>query len=443
VLSGLIFASAPAWLTVRRSLSGVMREGTGPIVASRRSDRLLTAFLVTDVAFVSILLVATTLVVTSFVAIVTADLGFDRQNVVRFEFLRSLKGVPADAQPAAVAAFRANLLQRAASVPGVTDVAISTSGTPLSGTRGGRRLVIPGFGDVPDEQMPLSFSVTAGYFRAFGMLLVRGRLFAATDRAGTPRVMVINDVAARLYFAGRDPVGQTVADRYPRTGELPFTVVGVLKGIHFNGPEAEVRPEVYALLDQETFDEPYIPDVGARVAVGGLVVRTVRDPRALAATIAEAIRPALGGDPNQTTFIDNDFRRLTAVRRFNAGVMGIFGLVAIALGAVGIYGTVSFVVAQQVRSIGLRMALGETPARVLRSVLRKTLRHLALGVAIGLTCAWLGSGVLTSFVFGIQPSDPTVYLAVGAFLGTVGLAAALAPALRASRLDPLVALRQE
>jgi ABC-type antimicrobial peptide transport system permease subunit len=250
-------------------------------------------------------------------------------------------------------------------------------------------------------------------------------------------------VAARVYFAGRDPIGQVVTDRYPTTPEPPFTIIGVLKGIHFYGPEADVRPEVYTLIDQETFSEPYISEMGARAAVGALVVRTARNPRDLAGAIREAIRPALGGDPTLTLFVDDDFRRLTAVRRFNAGVMGVFGLIAIALGAVGVYGTMSFVVAQQVRSIGLRMALGATPARVLRSVLRKALRHVALGMAIGLASAWLGSGVFTSFVFGIQPADPTVYLAVGALLGAVGLAAAFVPGMRASRLDPLVALRRE
>jgi hypothetical protein len=232
----------------------------------------------------------------------------------------------------------------------VTDVAISDTGTPLSGTHGGRRLVIPGFGDVPEEHLPLAFSVTPGYFRAFGMHLVRGRLFDATDRAGTPRVMVINDVAARLYFAGRDPVGQAVADRYHPTGELPFTVIGVLKGIHFNGPEAEVRPEVYTLLDQETFSEPYIPEMGARVAVGALVVRTVRDPRALAATITEAIRPALGGDPTRprSWTPSGGSRPCAGSTRASWGSSDWLP----ALRRCRRHGTVSFVVAQQVRLIG-------------------------------------------------------------------------------------------
>jgi predicted permease len=430
VLCGLVFASAPAWLAARSDLMGLMKGSGGPLVGGRRRDRALSAFLVADVAIVCVLLVATTLVVTSFRLITTADLGFDRQNVMVLEYQRSLKEVAEADRPAAAVALRADLLARARSVAGVTNVAISSGGgTPLSGSSVRYGFTIPGVGEIKGDDMPETNMVTPDYFRVMGMQVIRGRMFQASDRAGAPRVMLINDVAARRFFPDRDPVGEVVTFRGPTT------IVGVLRGVHFDGPESEVRPAMYVPADQE-------PD-RSETAFGSIVVRTSRDPRGLAAAVREAIRPALGREPARTQFVDDYFRRLTAGRRFNAGLMAAFGLIAVVIGAIGVYGTMAFFVAQQVRAIGLRMALGASPSVVMGSVVRGALQRVALGVVIGWAGAWAASSALESFVFGIRSTDPTVYVAVGGFLALVGFAAALVPALRASRLDPLAALRVE
>ena len=215
----------------------------------------------------------------------------------------------------------------------------------------------------------------------------------------------------------------------------PTTIIGVLRGVHMNGPEIEVRPEMYTPADQE---EPRY-----QRAAGHLVVRTNRDPRSLTVAVREAIRPALNAEPPQPQFVDDDFRRLTAGRRFNARLMAVFGLIALAIGAIGVYGTMEFVVAQQVRAIGLRMALGASTSRVMRSVVRDAMQRVMIGTVIGSAGAWLVSRTFTSFVFGIRPTEPAVYIAVGGLLALVGLAAALVPALHAARLDPLVSLRHE
>jgi hypothetical protein len=254
-------------------------------------------------------------------------------------------------------------------------------------------------------------------------------MFQPSDHAGAPPVMLINDVAARRYFPDRDPIGQVVRFRGPTT------IVGVLRGVHFDGPESEVRPAMYTPADQWLYRD--------EEAFGSIVVRTSRDPRALAAAVREAIRPALGREPPQPQFVDDYFRRLTAGRRFNARLMATFGLIAVAIGAIGVYGTMAFFVAKQVRTIGVRMALGASPSVVMGSVLRDALQRVALGVVVGWAGAWAASNALESFVFGIRPTDPTVYIAVGGFLALVGFAAALVPALRAARLDPLTALRHE
>jgi putative ABC transport system permease protein len=405
-----------------------MKASGGSVIGGRRRDRSLSAFLVADVAFVCVLLVATSLVVTTFILVSTADLGFDRRNVMTLDYQRFLNEVARKDRPHAAAALRADLMARASSVPGVTSVAISMNGGPLSGGSVRYSLIIPGIGETQRDDWLETNMVTPGYFHTMGMEVIRGRPFEASDGSGAPRVMLINDVAVRRFFPDRDPVGQIVTFQGSQT-----TIIGVLRGVHFDGPEVEVPPAMYTPIDQ----------FAGAPNIGVLLVRTTGDPRVLSGKVHDAIRPALGGsEPNLPRFIDDGFRRLTAGRRFNAGLMAIFGFIALAIGAIGVYGTTSFVVVQQIPAIGLRMTLGASPTRVLRSVLREALRDVALGVGIGLAGAWALSGALASFVFGIRATDPLVYAAVGGFLAVVGTAAAFVPAMRAARLDPLTALRR-
>jgi len=429
-MCGAVFSGAPAWAVARGNLVSSIKSVGGPVVGGHRRGRALAAFLVANMAFVCVLLVATTFVVVSFVLITTADLGFDRRNVMTLTYQRSFKDLAEVDRPAAAAALRTELERRASSVPGVTDVAISTNGpAPLSGGHVRYSLTIPRLGETRGEDMLETRMVTPNYFRVMGMRLIRGRMFTDSDRAGAPLVMLINDVAARRFFPDRDPIGEVVTFRGPTT------IVGVMKGVHFDGPEEQVLPEMYVPADQQPFR--------GTSASGSLFVRTNRHPRGFASAVRDAIRPALVTEPGQPQFVEDYFQELTAGRRFNAQLMSIFGLIAIVIGAIGIYATMAFVVAQQIRMIGVKMALGASPSRIMRSVLRNALGHVALGTAIGLTGAWVFSQALASFVFGIRSTDPIVYVAVGAFLSVVGLVAAMVPALRAARLDPVIVMRQE
>jgi putative ABC transport system permease protein len=437
VLCGLVFASAPALFAARSDLATAMKTSSGQLIGGRRRDRALNAFLVADIAIVYVLLIATTLIVASFRQITTADLGFDRENLVAISFVHPLKGVNKSELPVSVALFRAHLLQRAKSVRGVTGAAITNVSSPLSGSEVRYSIGIPGYGEMKLDEAPLTYAVTPDYFRVMGMQLVRGRWFQDADRAGAPLVMIINDVVARRYFPGRDPIGQVVTFRGPTT------IVGVSRAVHVNGPEAEVRPEIFTPLDQESNVAMEDRSLGGLVTMGNLLVRTSTDPRLLTPAIRAAITPALGREALSNQFIEDHFRRITAVRRFNARLMALFGVISIAIGAIGVYGTMAFFVAQQVRGIGVRMALGASPSLMLRSVLQGAARRVALGVAIGTAAAWATAGALKSFVFGIEPRDTIVYLAVAGFLMIVALAAAFGPAVRAARVDPLTALRYE
>ncbi len=437
LVCGLVFASAPAWLAAKSDLVHVMKSGSSAVTGDRRRHRSLSAFLVADIAFVCVLLVGTVFAVTSFVLVTTADLGFDRRDVMTLWYARSLADVPVAERASAEQVLRANLIGRVGAVPGVSGVAISDAQGPLAGVSSRHSIVIPGIGQTSFHDMPQRRSVTPDYFRVMGMQLLRGRLFQASDRAGAPLVMLINDVAARRFFGNRNPVGQVV------TYLGPTTIVGVLKGVRFNGPESSTQPELYTPLDQEPYQDRDVLSPGVPSTSGSLMIKTTRDPRTLAGAVREAVRPLLDADPANPEFVDDYFRRVTIDRRFNAMLMVAFGFVAVAIGVIGVYGTMAFAVAQQVNAIGIRMALGASPSHVLWSVLRSALIRVGLGVGVGLIGACAASRALSAFVFGVRATDPLVYVAVAGFLGLVGVAAALVPATRAARLDPLTALRHE
>jgi predicted permease len=412
---------------------GVLKTGGLSSIGPRRT-RAFGAFLAADVAFVCALALAALLVVTTFVRIMTADLGFDREDVVYFHYQRSFASVSVSNQPAAIAAFRSDLLQRAKSVPGVVAAALSDSAVPLGGGRVSVSLTVPG----RDEEFMHGLdcrAVTPDFFDVLGVQLLRGRLLQSTDRPGSPPVMVINDVAARLFFGERDPIGQVV-----RYLSAPTTIVGVVKGMRVDGPESEVPAQVYSSSDQR----PRYAFMADDPVAETLIVRTRVDPRGVADAIAAAIRPVLGlAEAPKPRYVDDNFSRLTARRRFNAELVGTFGLIAIVIGALGIYGTTTFMVSREVRAIGIRMALGAAPSAILRSVLTRMSRWVGLGVVCGLTCAWMISGVFRAFVFGVAPSDPLFYVATGLVIVVVAIVAALGPARRAARVDPLVALRDQ
>jgi predicted permease len=430
VLCGLLAGGAPAWRLSHSQLFAQMKVGGG-VIGGRRQAQALGAFLVAEVAFVTVLLVATTLVVTSFVLVTTADLRFNRHDAITIDVSRSVQSVPKNDRQAAGSAFFADVLDRARAVPGVKSAGLIAGGTaPLGGGSTRYSLVIPGVGEVKGEDGFETRGVSPEYFSAMGLRLLRGRSFEASDRAGAPAVAIINDLAARRYFPTRDPIGQVVTFREDTR------IVGVVQNVRFHGPEADWHSELYVPVAQEP--QPF------DTLRAQLVIRTTGSAPATASAVREAIRPAMSGAAvPEPRFVDDAFRRLTADRRFNAGLMTIFGVVAVAIGCIGIYGTMTFVVAQQARAIGLRMALGASPSNVLRSILRESLWRVGVGVALGLIGARAVASLFTSLVFGVQATSLAVYAAVAIGLASVGVIAALVPARRAAQLDPLAALRAE
>lgn len=420
-------ASAPAWLVSRNRLGAAMSALGPAVLNSQKEKRTLAAFVAADIAFVCFLLVPTALVIGTYVYISTMDLGFDRRNVITMSYRRSLKEVPSGDRRIAAAVLREELLSSARSIPGVLGAAIAVSDSPpLSGSSVRYDVVIPGSGETQRVETNM---VTSDYFTVMGMEVITGRGFGAEDRWGAPRVIIINDAAARQWFPGRDAVGQVVNF----SGDA--RVIGVLRGVYFDGPEGNVRPAIYTHVHQEARSN--------ESTSGSLVIKASRNPKNIARTVQEAIRPILNGDPGPPRLMDQYFDRLTAGRRFNAAIMATFGIVAVMIAAIGVFGTTSFAVGRQRRAIGLHMALGASRTTVIRTVLQRVLGIVVFGIVIGLAGAFASSRALESIVFGIRPTDWRIYGFVGSFVVAVAFAAALWPAMRAAALNPLVALRHE
>jgi ABC-type antimicrobial peptide transport system permease subunit len=267
--------------------------------------------------------------------------------------------------------------------------------------------------------------VTPDYFDIVGVKLRQGRLFTAVDDAkNAAPVVILSDFAVQRYFEGRDPINTVIELNGSRT------VVGVVSGIRLGGPESEVRPEAYIPMGQSP------------LGGGDLVIRTRVDPVSLVPAVKTAVWAAAPDLPitDAPTF-ESLFNRLIAQRKFTMLLIGLFGILAVVIAGVGIYGVMAYVVEQRTAEIGVRMALGAERNRILRMVLGRAAVFMAIGVTAGLLLSWLLASTISGFLFRVEPHDPLVYAAVSGTLAIVGLVAAFVPALRASRVDPLVALR--
>ncbi|MEZ5320403.1 MAG: FtsX-like permease family protein, partial [Vicinamibacterales bacterium] len=423
VVTGLFFGLVPAWQSSRVALASSLKDTARSATSARRGWRV--ALMTSQVGLVGLLLVIATLFVSSFVRVSGADLGFDRHDLVSFG-----SSDLADRVPEVLAALRAT--------PGVASAAWLSGGeVPLvraafQGGSGGTRLRrADGPGDgagVADTAVNL-WSVSPGLFETAGVAILRGRAFRPDDDAG--RVVILDETAAARIFAdGTDPLGRQVSVGRGAGGAR--TVVGVARAIRTDGPERPADAQAYY---------PAVAGSG----MPRFLVRTAGPagdvvPR-LQSTVARLL-PAGTALPEVRT-MDEAFRRLTAGRRFNAGLMSVFGLVALLIGAAGVYAVMSSLVVERRRELGVRLALGATPGRVLGGVLRDAAWYLGLGLAIGLVAGRVVSEVFASLLFGVRPGDLSVYVVVASILATVGLLAALGPARRAARVDPLVTLRAE
>jgi predicted permease len=421
VASGVLFGLLPALRVAALSLRESMQDASRGSSGSKRHAWVRNGLVVSEIAFACMLLVGAGLLIQSFLRVLDVNPGFQPERAAALRIDPSFR-ISSRAQQNA---FIDDVLNRARAVPGIAAAGI-TDVLPLRDDRSwavsavGR---IYGKGHPPPE--PFIRVVSDGYFEAAGIPLRLGREFTARDRASSERVVMVNETLARTLWPGQNPVGQMVATDGGRR------VIGVV---------ADVR---HAALEKAGGSEMYLPMRQTRdYAAMQLVVRTALPPDRLATGIRTALRPI---DPNlpvrEFVMFQDLVDRATSSRRFLVLVLAGFAAFALILASLGIYAVISFSVSQRVQEIGIRMALGASPSNLQIRILLRTLALAASGLALGMAASRALASALGSLLFGITTGDPVTFIEVGMLLIAVAAIAGYIPAWKASRIDPMVALR--
>ena len=425
--TAMLIGLLPALRSSRGDLASLLGATTRSQTGAGASWR--AALIVSEIALVVTMLVGSGLVLLSFVRLVTLDLGMDVERVTAFDVrVPTLKIEPTNQWLPPLDDVRmTDLFGRLRAVRGVQAVALVTDGVPLGAGGASYSIEVPGRGKFDGPDAANHHGVSGGYFAAMHIPVLHGREFDDSDVDNSAPVIMINDAAALRYFGDANPVGQQMRFAGDRT------VVGVVASVRMHGPEADVAPEFYMPLTQ------------AATNYQTLLVRVDARAGNLQRAIQTAIGPELPAQPQAQRIqsLDDLFRGLTARRRFTMFVMTMVGAGALALAILGIYGVMTSIVAQRTREIGVRVALGASRGRVLRSVVGRALAYVLAGSAIGLALAWMLARIVQGLLFRVETHDPIVYVSVTLVLAIAGVLAAWLPARRAARVDPVVALRTE
>ncbi len=427
--TGLFFGLAPALQSSRPDLHHSLKEG-GRTSAAAGRRRLRSLLVVAEVALSLMLLIGAGLLLRSFVRLLDVNLGFQPANVLTARVSLPDAAYPEDED---VAAFQQEVLRRLESLPGVHSAGLVTP-LPLSGAQIAVGITIEGKPEPPPGEGPYARfrSVGGDYFRTLGIPLLRGRAFTSADTQAAPRVAVINQTLARLNWPGEDPLGKRVAIGDPAEGAPWRTVVGLVPDVKYRSLEHEPEPEMYVPGAQSPMDWIYF------------VVRTEGDPVSLAPALRQQIASL---DPNLPVFavgtLEQLVTRSVGQRRFTMLLLGSFAALALLLAVVGIYGVMSYAVSRRTHEIGIRVALGAQRDDILKLVGGQGMALALLGVGLGLAGAFAVTRFLSSLLFGITPTDPLTFAGVAFVLAAVALLACYLPARRATRVDPMVALRYE
>ena len=423
---GAVVGSVCAWRSTRADQLGAFTRSEGGASARSgfRGVDSRTLVVVTEVAMAVVLCVGAGLLVRSFVALVNVNPGYDARNVTTFQIVLPIGHATDPGR------FYEDVLSRLDSDPAIQAVA-ATDVLPIAGASA-FHLTLDGLpvASAPGTEPMIMRIVSRQYFQAMGMRIVEGRTFSEFGRAVHPELIVTQEFVRR-YFAGANPIGQLVGDAGSR-----YEVIGVVSDVRHASLTASVQAEYYVDLSRFGLTEATRPY---------FVVRSNASPALLAALIRSAVRsvdPEAGVDLSQQTMAELVFASV-AKPRFNTFLLGAFAIVALALATVGIYGLMAHAVTQRTREIGIRMALGPAPSKVLAVILRQSVTLTGVGAAIGLAGAAAATRYLKSMLFDLTPLDPFTYVAVALLFVSVALLASYVPAARASSIDPLVALRHE
>jgi putative ABC transport system permease protein len=423
--TGIVFGLAPAFQLSRSDLNEALKSGRTSGGLGRHRAR--STFVVVQVALSLVLLVGSGLLIRSFAELLQVDPGFDPRNLLSMEYRLPQNKYP---EKSAQAAFHMRVAEQTREVPGVTSAAV-VSGLPFSGNGFGAIALLPDQEPPPKGQEPraITLSVSPGYFETMQIPLLAGRGLASTDGPDALPVILVNQTMAKKYWGAADPIGKQVV--FPDVN-VTATVVGVVGDARHYSLDEDQQPQAYVSYAQN-------PGIFAT-----LVARTAGDPMSLSSAVREAVWSVDSEQPvwkirSVESLIESDL----AIAKQIMATMTIFGLVALTLAALGIYGVMSYSVSQRTQEIGVRMALGARARDVVRLMVGGGLSLVLIGVGVGLAAALGLSRLIEGLLFGVSPADPLTFAAVCVVLVGVAFLAAYVPARRAARVEPTEALRYE
>ena len=441
LVTGVLFGLIPALQSSRPDLAATLKESGGRTGSGFRQNKARTLLVVTEVALAVVLLVGSALLIRTSMALASVNPGFDAAGVLTLRM--SLNG-PQYAKSAAVDQLVTAGAERLRAVPGVT-VATAACCVPLEGGYGlpfivmGRPLT-----NGPFHGGGNWVTTSPGYFDAFKIPVLRGRDFNERDTAGTTPAVVINEAMAKKFWPKGDPLSDKIwigKGLMPQLAtETPRQIIGIVGDIHGNGLNTDPQPTMY--VPQAQVPDP-LNALNARLTPMKWIVRTRGNPLSLSGAIQEQLRQVSGLPVTDIRTMDEVVSRSTSRQRFNMLLMTVFGSAALILAAIGIYGLMAYSVQQRTQEIGIRLALGAGTAMVRNMVVWHGMRLALAGVAIGIGAAFGLTRLIATFLFGVKDKDPLVFATVAVALSLVSLIAVWVPARRATRIDPVIALRTE
>ncbi|HEX7318320.1 MAG TPA: ABC transporter permease [Pyrinomonadaceae bacterium] len=434
LLTGLIFGLAPALQASRFNLNETLKEG-GRDAASARGGNLVRGLLViAEVAISLVLLIGAGLLINSFLRLRGVDPGFRTDKLLTMGVVLPQQKYPDHARRTA---FYTDMIRRVESLPGVRSASVTNwiplvrQGDSIGVTIEGQPVPVPGQGKLP---ILMTRVVSPHYFGTMGINVLEGRVFEeGRDRVDSPCVLVIGETVARKFWPGESAVGKRIAPGVPESAEDWCQIVGVVNDVKQVELAGETKPQAYLTYEQAGFFAPRY-----------LVVKTEGDPVALAGTVRKTVWEVDKDQPvSNVNTMESVLSESIARQRFTTLLLGIFAGVALVLAAVGIYGVMSYSMAQRTREIGIRMALGAQKRDVLKLAVGQGLKLVTIGVALGLVGALLLTRLMSSLLFNVSATDPATLIVISLILIAVALLASYIPARRAAKVDPLIALRYE
>jgi predicted permease len=444
LLTGIIFGLIPALQSSKTDLTTTLKESAGRSGTGFKQNKVRSVLVVVEVALALVLLIGSALLIRTAVALGRVDPGFDTHNVLTMRM--SLKGAQYEKAEAVEQVVRNGVAQLRA-IPGVVE-ASATCCVPLQGGYG-LPFRIVGRPLASDSQGPYHggagwATVSPGYFEVFKIPVKKGRTVNDRDTSTSTPVVLINEAMARQYWPNGDPlsdrllIGKGVMREFEAEGERQ--IIGVIADTRANGLDSEPQPQVW-------IPQAQVPDAANALNVSltpiSWVIRTQVTPQTLSNTIQDQLQKATGLPVSNVRSMDEIAALSVSRQRFNMWVMTVFGSCALLLAAIGIYGLMAYSVEQRTQEIGIRLALGAQASQVRRMVVRQGMLLAMIGVVIGLGAAFGLARLITTFLFGVTARDPLVFAGVPALLAAVAFVAVWLPARRASRVDPLIALRYE